>query len=305
MRVVFTIVIGLFVSMIFAPMLPAFAATVYSAGVSPPNTGVIGAHLVSPDPHPSVAGVGGSGLDDAAGSALNGVRTYIYDQGGAPDLADGIANRGDTGFAMMIWDMGTPFNSMRLYTHQDHYGGGPIIDNFVGQDVMEYSVWGSTDGDDFVLLSDVTGFNLNGDGPGLPTYTFAGTEPTIVYRGGSTEIGIANAYTRDYTFGSSYQYYGVRASSVSISIPQPASATIDADPEIDAVVGFNACPPGTVGDYPDCVPIDHVVGGTFIPIDSTSLLLAGAQTSASWLIPVVLSISGIGVFIVSRRSLNS
>ncbi len=43
------------------------------------------------------------------------------------------------------------------------------------------------------------------------------------------------------------------------------------------------------------------VGGEFLPIKTTSLLLAGAQTF-SWMIPVVLSILGIGLFIVSRKS---
>jgi len=63
---------------------------------------------------------------------------------------DGTANRGDAGFAMMIWDMGAPYDTMRLFTHQDHYSGGPITTDFVAQDVMEYSVWGSSDGDNFV-----------------------------------------------------------------------------------------------------------------------------------------------------------
>ena len=44
-----------------------------------------------------------------------------------------------------------------------------------------------------------------------------------------------------------------------------------------------------------------VVGGEFLPIDSTSLLLASAQ-SFSWMIPVVLSGIGIGLFVVSRKS---
>ncbi len=44
-----------------------------------------------------------------------------------------------------------------------------------------------------------------------------------------------------------------------------------------------------------------VVGGEIIPIDSTALLLAGAQ-SFSWMIPVVLSVLGIGLFVVSRKS---
>ena len=46
-------------------------------------------------------------------------------------------------------------------------------------------------------------------------------------------------------------------------------------------------------------PID-MVGGEFLPIDSTSLLLAGAQ-SFSWMIPVVLSVIGIGLVLVRRK----
>jgi len=43
------------------------------------------------------------------------------------------------------------------------------------------------------------------------------------------------------------------------------------------------------------------VGGEFLPIESTTLLLAGAQ-SFSWMIPVILSGIGIGLFVVSRKS---
>ena len=44
-----------------------------------------------------------------------------------------------------------------------------------------------------------------------------------------------------------------------------------------------------------------VVGGEIIPIESTSLILAGAQ-SFSWMIPILLSGIGIGLFVVSRKS---
>lgn len=186
-------------------------------------------------------GVGGGGLD-ATGSVLDGARTYIWDQGAAADLADGVANRGDAGFAMMIWELATPLDTVRLYTHQDHYNGGPINDNFVAQDVMEYSVWGSQDGDHFALLSDVTAFNLAGGGAGLPTYTFVGTAPTTVYRGGSTEYGALNAYTRDYTFDTAYKYYGVRSSSVTVAL-LPDNRVTDGDPELDALA-FNSGPIG-------------------------------------------------------------
>jgi len=43
------------------------------------------------------------------------------------------------------------------------------------------------------------------------------------------------------------------------------------------------------------------VGSISIPIDATSLLLADTQ-SFSWMIPVVLSVIGIGLFVVSRKS---
>ncbi len=47
--------------------------------------------------------------------------------------------------------------------------------------------------------------------------------------------------------------------------------------------------------------VDDVVGGEFSPIDSTALILAGAQ-SFSWMIPVLLSGIGIGLFVVTRKN---
>lgn len=49
---------------------------------------------------------------------------------------------------------------------------------------------------------------------------------------------------------------------------------------------------------------DGSVGGELVPIETTSLLLTGAQ-STTWLLPVVLSIVGIGMFVVSRKTENS
>jgi len=48
----------------------------------------------------------------------------------------------------------------------------------------------------------------------------------------------------------------------------------------------------------------ELIGGELIPIETTSLLIAGAQ-SFSWMIPVVLSGIGIGLFVASRKSENS
>ncbi len=49
---------------------------------------------------------------------------------------------------------------------------------------------------------------------------------------------------------------------------------------------------------------DELVGGKLLPLDTTSLLLAGA-TSTTWMIPVVLSGIGIGLFVFSKKPENS
>lgn len=46
---------------------------------------------------------------------------------------------------------------------------------------------------------------------------------------------------------------------------------------------------------------EQVIGGQLIPIETTSLLLAGAQ-STTWMIPVVLSIVGIGLVFLRKRA---
>lgn len=230
-------------SALFVGFASAGAAPVYLDGPATPlaacPTCVVGSHLAE-GVNGSVAGIGGSGINAAAGSVLDGQRTYIYDRGYTGFAAGSSIARGSNGFAMMVWDMGVAMNTMRLYTHQDHYNGGPITDAFTAQDVMEYSVWGSNDNINFFMLSDVTAFDLTGGGVGKPTYTFEGAEPTFIYRGGSAEFGVTNAYTRDYTFADNYRYYGIRSSLISVRAS-------DADPEIDAIVGN----PGPIRDVPE------------------------------------------------------
>jgi len=46
----------------------------------------------------------------------------------------------------------------------------------------------------------------------------------------------------------------------------------------------------------------EIVGGHGGPIDKTALMVTGAQLSASWMIPVLISAIGIGVFVVTRKS---
>jgi hypothetical protein len=229
------------VALLLAPVMIE-AAPVYVLGTAAPcATCVFGTHLPQ-GPGGSVPGLGGSGINGPAGTLLDGNRTYIWDQAG---WVDGVVVRGDNDFAMMVWDLGTPLDTLRLYPHQDHYSDA--YGNFVAQDFMEYSIWGSNDNATYTLLSDVISF-VPGTNVNEPTYTFSGTEPSFVYRLGSAEFGTLNAYTRDYTFPDAYQYFGIRTSSISLDYCLPLTqgqpggpGCIDADPEIDAVA-FNRGP---------------------------------------------------------------
>jgi len=44
------------------------------------------------------------------------------------------------------------------------------------------------------------------------------------------------------------------------------------------------------------------VGGFNVPIDTSSLLLAGVQSISMWMIPVVIAGIGIGIFVIKRRN---
>ncbi len=46
----------------------------------------------------------------------------------------------------------------------------------------------------------------------------------------------------------------------------------------------------------------QAIGGTFIPIDNSALILAGVQSISMWMIPVILAGIGIGIFVIKRRN---
>ena len=75
--------------------------------------------------------------------------------------------------------------------------------------------------------------------------------------------------------------------------------------EFDPDTSNNMATETTIVNQPCKIPPPPTppVGGEYLPIESTSLLVAGAQ-SFSWMIPVVLSVLGIGLFVVSRKSEN-
>ncbi len=54
---------------------------------------------------------------------------------------------------------------------------------------------------------------------------------------------------------------------------------------------FNRCAPDG----------DRMVGGSGHIIDNTSLLVTGAQLSASWMIPLLVTAVGIGLFVITYK----
>ena len=72
---------------------------------------------------------------------------------------------------------------------------------------------------------------------------------------------------------------------------------------VSQLSGLLPVPPPQTGVNFALVPVDGCpagIGGEIIPIETTTLLLAGAQ-STSWLIPIVISVVGIGLVLVRRK----
>ena len=93
---------------------------------------------------------------------------------------------------------------------------------------------------------------------------------------------------------------------VSIIHGGPGALVNDGDDEINGVLGLQStfvqeCPPGTTGTFPDCIPITGAVGGVIIPIDATTLLLAGPQSSLVWMAPLLGGAAGVVAIFIKKR----
>jgi len=73
-------------------------------------------------------------------------------------------------------------------------------------------------------------------------------------------------------------------------------ATIDPNTAVVTNIGF------TEG-FLDSIAfvLDVEVGGEFSPIDSTALMLAGLQSSAIWMLPILAGAAGVGVYFIKTR----
>ena len=96
-----------------------------------------------------------------------------------------------------------------------------------------------------------------------------------------------------------------------LDIPFSSIQDMDSNPVDFALLDFLGFT--FVGSQPDDVDsvfilgsisatsLDVQVGGTIIPTETASLLLAGALMSASWMIPVIVAGAGIGFILIRRK----
>ena len=78
----------------------------------------------------------------------------------------------------------------------------------------------------------------------------------------------------------------------------------DTNLDFDICEAPSTCPSGTTLNPTSLLcerPDQPAVGGQIIQIDSAALLLSGVQTNATWLLPVVLSVVGIGLVLVRKK----
>jgi len=88
---------------------------------------------------------------------------------------------------------------------------------------------------------------------------------------------------------------------IDISGPWQNFGKIENEGIINVLCGGSIDPLGTIIGSGEFNEFGCPIGGTFVPIDTTTLLLAGVQSISMWLIPVVAAGVGIGVFVIIRR----
>ena len=78
--------------------------------------------------------------------------------------------------------------------------------------------------------------------------------------------------------------------------------TVDDDCDDRQFCTLDSCVDGECRFAPNPDPQCEIVGGEFIGVDTTSLILAGTQSTFSWMIPITISAIGIAIVIARKFS---
>ncbi len=181
------------------------------------------------------------------------------------------------------------------------FSTGTIINVARGYEEGEFAFTGLNPSDKFlvtVVLSDIDDCGLQGRLFSDPTDPLAPVRETVFVYGNGVELGLVDAA------GFGPGDHVVQQQFAVLAMPDGSG---DLDIGFNTVTDFNADFYNT-GFGVEQIIIESAsgapIGGNVIKLDTTPLIVAGAQMTASWMIPVIVSAVGIGLVIV-RKSKNS
>jgi len=218
---------------------------------------------------------------------------------GFPDTATNLDESNPEGFPAsektLFMDVSTasfcpvPFNT------------GDIINVARGYEEGEFAFTGLNPSDKFlvtVVLSDIDDCGLQGRLASDPTDPLAPVRETVFVYGNGVELGLVDAA------GFGPGDHVVQQQFAVLAMPDGSG---DLDIGFNTVTDFNADFYNT-GFGVEQIIIESVsgapIGGNVIKLDTTPLIVAGAQMTASWMIPVLVAGAGI-VLVFVRKSKNS
>ena len=213
-------------SLVDKPQASVAAGITYTTEYAVEGDAPIFGTMIGPS-HYYVSDTGTGATAEAGGNALDQDRVFMYDWNPLTD------------FRMLKWNMGFATNFVRVYPDVEHDGD-------LNWDYLQWSLWGSNTGDEnanaWTLLWDpisTSGYNVDT----FEVKDWNATEPptTItIYRYGSDlgQNAWDDAFTIDFNLATSYQYFGLRVSTLALNAGSP-------DPEVDAVASVEPAPTPT------------------------------------------------------------
>jgi len=138
-----------------------------------------------------------------------------------------------------------------------------------------------------------------------PTDSTLSTSSSAVTTSSATSMPLESinpAPTTTLVHGTDHAFTPILGTSTIDNPPPTTSTVVGTDkpfiPTLGTTISDN--PPPTFTTVDGFPPPVVVVGGELIPLDTTMVLLAGTQMTASWMIPAIVSVIGIGI-VVARK----
>ncbi|HLC25079.1 MAG TPA: peroxidase family protein, partial [Nitrosopumilaceae archaeon] len=162
---------------------------------------------------------------------------------------------------------------------------------------------------------DPAGVRVSAVGGGAPaTVSSCGFEGTISFDSGDMAVITCGSVTIQVLSGSvdiSYMMSGITVTAEMFSgtimiNPDPGSVSItnlSGDTIIMVMIDGvqTEIGPGVTYEFPVQPDNSQEIGGEIIPIETTTLLLAGAQTSAVWMVPLLAGAVGVAAIYIKKR----